>query len=113
MLQSIRGLTPPARQDTPISPDPIRGALPPAPAYTPAVTDPGGTEAVGRPRARIAWLFALLAAPAAGCFSAYNPGYVPYVVPPGRIVQEHAKPRGPGYFRDFDPKARKLEVTPA
>jgi hypothetical protein len=68
---------------------------------------------VGPSRARIAWLFALLAAPSAGCFSSYNPGYFPYLLPPGPIVQEHAKPRGPGYFRDFDPKACNLEVTPA
>ncbi len=46
----------------------------------------------------------------AGC--SHNPGYFPYMLPPGVIVQNHAKPRGPGYFRDFDPKACKIEVTP-
>ena len=45
-----------------------------------------------------------------GC--SYNPGYLPYTLPGGPIVQEHAKPSGPGFFNDFDPKACKLEVTP-
>ena len=52
----------------------------------------------------------LLAALAGGC--AYNPGYFPYELPGGPIVQDHAKPSGPGYFKNFDPKACKLEVTP-
>ena len=63
------------------------------------------------PRARFTWLAVLAACSAAGC--SYNPGYFPYYLPPGTISQTHAKPRGPGYFRDFDPKARSLEVTPA
>ena len=46
---------------------------------------------------------------AGGC--TYNPGYFPYIVPPGPIQQTHAKPRL-GYFRNFDPKACKLGVTP-
>jgi hypothetical protein len=46
----------------------------------------------------------------AGC--SYNPGTFPYWLPGGHIVQDHAKPSGPGYFRNFDPKAVKLEVTP-
>lgn len=66
---------------------------------------------MGLPRIRSSWLYVLLAASAAGC--SHNPGYFPYLLPPGPIVQEHAKPRGPGYFRDFDPKARSLEVVPA
>lgn len=45
----------------------------------------------------------------AGC--SYNPGYVPYTLPGGPIIQEHAKPRF-GFFRDFDPKACRLDVTP-
>src|SRR5687768_6174630 len=61
--------------------------------------------------ARRVWLFLAAAAlPAAGC--AYNPGYFPYLLPGGHIKQEHAKPGGLGYFRNFDPKACKLEVTP-
>lgn len=56
---------------------------------------------------------ALLALAATGCFSSHNPGYFPYYWPGGRIQQEHAKPRGFGYFRDFDPKACRLEVTPS
>jgi uncharacterized repeat protein (TIGR01451 family) len=57
---------------------------------------------------RTALLFAAFAS--AGC--SHNPGYFPYLIPGGPIVQEHAKPGGHGYFRNFDPKACKLEVTP-
>lgn len=60
------------------------------------------------PRTALA-LLALAAAPA-GC--SYNPGYFPYLIPGGHIKQEHAKPRGHGYFKNFDPKACKLEVCP-
>lgn len=56
------------------------------------------------------WL--LIAALAAGPGCAYNPGYFPYYFPGGHIKQEHAKPGGLGYFRNFDPKACKLDVTP-
>jgi hypothetical protein len=52
---------------------------------------------------------AALALSAAGC--SYNPGYFPYLIPPGRIEQNHAKPRL-GYFRNYDPKACKLDVKP-
>lgn len=58
--------------------------------------------------------YAVLAAMAVGCALAgcsYNPGYFPYLLPPGRISQEHAKPRF-GYFKNFDPKACRLEVNP-
>lgn len=51
-----------------------------------------------------------LVASALGC--SYNPGYFPYYLPPGWIKATHAKPRGPGYFRNFDPKACRLEVVP-
>jgi hypothetical protein len=54
---------------------------------------------------------ALLALLPAGCFNSHNPGYFPYYLPGGPIRQEHAKPRF-GFFRDFDPKACRLEVTP-
>ncbi|MFO0803126.1 MAG: hypothetical protein U0791_08410 [Gemmataceae bacterium] len=54
---------------------------------------------------------AILAAVAVGCFNSHNPGYFPYELPGGRIEQSHAKPRF-GFFRDFDPKAHRLEVTP-
>ena len=54
---------------------------------------------------------AALAAAASGCFNSHNPSYFPYYIPGGRIQQEHAKPAF-GYFRDFDPKACRLEVTP-
>jgi uncharacterized repeat protein (TIGR01451 family) len=47
---------------------------------------------------------------AVGC--SYNPGYFPYLLPPGRIEQTHAKPRAFGYLRDYDPKSVRLGVTP-
>ncbi|AMV23694.1 Large cysteine-rich periplasmic protein OmcB precursor [Gemmata sp. SH-PL17] len=46
-----------------------------------------------------------------GC--SYNPATFPYWLPPGRVEQTHAKPRGFGYFRDFDPKACRLEIKPS
>jgi uncharacterized repeat protein (TIGR01451 family) len=55
---------------------------------------------------------AIVAAAVVGSGCAYNPGYFPYYLPGGRIVESHAKPGGLGYFRDFDPKAVRLEVTP-
>ena len=55
-------------------------------------------------------LLVLLAA-SAGCFNSHNPGYFPNELPGGRIQQSHAKPRF-GFFRDFDPKAARLDVTP-
>ncbi len=57
----------------------------------------------------IAVLFAALAG---GCLNSHNPGYFPYYFPGGRTVESHAKP-GFGYFRDFDPHACKIELTPA
>ncbi len=65
------------------------------------------------PGRRHHWLAtaAALACAAAGC-SSHNPGYFPYYFPGGRIQQEHAKPGGWGYFKNFDPKACKLEVSP-
>ncbi|HUR55480.1 MAG TPA: hypothetical protein VMZ71_15200, partial [Gemmataceae bacterium] len=48
---------------------------------------------------------------AGGCAS-HNPGYFPYYCLPGPTTEEHAKPAF-GYFKNFDPKACKLEVTPS
>lgn len=61
-------------------------------------------------RTRIAPLLAA-ALLAAGCFNSHNPGYFPHYLPGGPIEQSHAKPRF-GVFRDFDPKAAKIDVTP-
>jgi uncharacterized repeat protein (TIGR01451 family) len=48
----------------------------------------------------------------AGCLSG-NPSYFPYLLPAGGLAtQTHAKPAGPGYFADFDPHARRIEVRP-
>jgi len=52
----------------------------------------------------------VLAMAAAGC--SYNPGYFPYYIPGGRIVEMHAKPGGHGYFKNFDPKAIRIELNP-
>lgn len=54
----------------------------------------------------------LAAALAGGCLNSHNPGYFPYYIPGGRVVESHGKPSF-GYFRDFDPKAAKVEVTPS
>ncbi len=58
-------------------------------------------------------LFALLALSSCGCFGgAANPSYFPFYLPPGDVIETHAKPAGQGYFNDFDPKAASIEVTP-
>jgi uncharacterized repeat protein (TIGR01451 family) len=60
-------------------------------------------------------LLALLvcAVAAAGGCNAHNPVYFPhYFFPFGEIEPTHAKPGGPGYFANFDPKAARLEVRP-
>lgn len=59
--------------------------------------------------ARLAAVLLLAVAGAGGC--THNPGYFPYLLPPGPIQQTHAKPRF-GTTRDFDPKACKLDVKP-
>lgn len=53
-------------------------------------------------------------AAATGCLGGtYNPSYFPYYLPPGDVIQTHAKPAGLGYFANFDPKAIRLDLTPA
>jgi uncharacterized repeat protein (TIGR01451 family) len=48
-----------------------------------------------------------------GCFGvSHNPSYFPHLLPPGDIIQTHAKPPGPGYFSNFDPHACRIEVRP-
>jgi len=58
------------------------------------------------------WLFACLCVPATGCWNSANPSYFPYLLSPGQIDRTHAKPPLGGYFADFDPKARRIEVRP-
>lgn len=66
------------------------------------------------PRFPLRLLAVLPLALAVGCLGgAHNPGYFPHLIPPGDIIQTHAKPPGSSYFKDFDPKAIRLEVTPA
>lgn len=51
---------------------------------------------------------------AIGCFGgSQNPSYFPYLLPTGDVIRTHAKPGGLGYFKNFDPKACKIEVSPA
>ena len=65
------------------------------------------------PRFPLRLLALLPLAFAVGCFGvAHNPGYFPNLIPGGDIIQTHAKPPGGAYYRDFDPKAVRLEVTP-
>src|SRR5438105_3163646 len=48
-----------------------------------------------------------------GCFGGTaNPSYFPYLLPPGDIIQTHAKPPSFGYFSNFDQYAVRLEVRP-
>jgi Domain of unknown function DUF11 len=59
-------------------------------------------------------LFAAVVLPLVGCFGfVQNPAYIPSILPAGDAIQTHAKPAGFGYYRDFDPQAHRLEVTPA
>lgn len=61
----------------------------------------------------VGWLPLLGLTASVGCFGgAHNPGYFPNIIPPGDVIQTHAKPPGGAYFRDFDPKAIRLDVTP-
>ena len=58
-------------------------------------------------------LLAALAACAPGCFGiTQNPSYFPHLVPFGDTIQTHAKPPGPSYYANFDPKAVRLEIRP-
>jgi uncharacterized repeat protein (TIGR01451 family) len=45
-----------------------------------------------------------------GCL--YNPSYFPHYLPPGTVVQTHAKPSGHGQNADFDPHACRIDVQP-
>lgn len=47
----------------------------------------------------------------AGCLSG-SPTYFPYLFPGGGSGRSHAKPIGGGYFADFDPNSKRLEVRP-
>jgi hypothetical protein len=64
-------------------------------------------------RRSVRLLLPLLVAALTGCLGGTaNPSYFPWFLPPGDIIPTHAKPPGLGYFRDFDPNACRLEVTP-
>ena len=56
----------------------------------------------------------LLCVALVGCFGgSHNPSYFPWYLPPGDIIPTHAKPPGLGYFKNFDPKAVRLDVSPS
>ncbi|MSU79069.1 MAG: DUF11 domain-containing protein [Gemmataceae bacterium] len=49
----------------------------------------------------------------AGCFAgSSNPSYFPHWVPFGQVLQPHARPVGPSYYENFDPKAVDVNVEP-
>lgn len=61
------------------------------------------------------FLLLLLTLPvcASGCFGlSQNPSYFPHWVLFGDVIPTHAKPIGPSYYANFDPKAVRLEVRP-
>lgn len=60
--------------------------------------------------ARRAALLVFTALGGAGCL--YNPSYFPHYLPPGIVVQTHAKPSGFGQNADFDPHACRIDVQP-
>ena len=47
-----------------------------------------------------------------GCFRAYNPTYFPHWGYGGDIIRTHAKPAGRAYFKNFDPFACRIDLTP-
>jgi uncharacterized repeat protein (TIGR01451 family) len=69
---------------------------------------------IGRTGRTIALIFCVVLCGAViGCLGGSgNPGYLPNIIPGGDIVNTHAKPPGRHYFRNFDPKAICLLVSP-
>lgn len=47
-----------------------------------------------------------------GCLRAYNPTYFPNWGFGGDLVRTHAKPAGRTYYKNFDPNACRIELTP-
>jgi len=61
---------------------------------------------------RLVWLCAVMfCGLIVGCGMS-NPSYFPYLLPPGNVEKSHAKPKGKGFFANFDPYACRLEVRP-
>lgn len=50
--------------------------------------------------------------PLLGCLGPGNPSYFPYILQGGRAERTHAKPAGRGFFNDFDPVAKRVQVIP-
>jgi uncharacterized repeat protein (TIGR01451 family) len=65
-----------------------------------------------RPRHLLVLLAAAGGLLPAGCFQAYNPSYFPNWGFMGPIDRTHAKPSGGAYFKNYDPKACRIELTP-
>lgn len=68
---------------------------------------------MGRPRTPFVVVAIFLLTSGTGClFRQESPSYFPYLFGTGHTLDTHAKPRGRGYFADFDPHAKRLEVRP-
>ena len=59
----------------------------------------------------LATALVVTAAGPAGC-RAYNPTYFPHWGIGGDLIRTHAKPAGHAYFKDFDPFACRVDLTP-
>ena len=58
-------------------------------------------------------ILAIVCCTGIGCMGvSQNPSYFPYLLPSGDVIRTHGKPGGIGYFRNYDPKAIQVEVTP-
>lgn len=57
-------------------------------------------------------VFAAVLLAGTGCLRAHNPTYFPNLGFGGDVERTHAKPAGRAYFKNYDPKAVRLEVTP-
>lgn len=68
---------------------------------------------MGRPRTNLVVVAIFLLTSGTSClFRQESPSYFPYLFGTGPTLDTHAKPRGRGYFADFDPHAKRLEVRP-
>lgn len=63
---------------------------------------------------RVVWglCIGMMLCPLLGCLGPGNPSYFPYLLQGGRAERTHAKPAGRGFFNDFDPVAKRVQVIP-
>jgi uncharacterized repeat protein (TIGR01451 family) len=97
-----------------IDPDMVHRTQPEAREIAPLHRGAGRFLRLGVGRLLLAFLLAAgIAGFLAGCLGVtQNPSYFPFLLPTGDVIRTHAKPPGIGYFRNFDPKACRLEVRP-